>query len=249
MLVTSGHGWHTVDFVDYSLTKGTLIFVQPGQVQQWHVNNPVEAIIILIMPSALPHRSGFIQPREIELLALDLWSTQLKLLSLDEKEVLAELLRLKSDHYNFDSSNLDVSLIRHELIALLLRIAKIQQTRDQNPNLVSHQLYRMFLKELEANFHKQHSINYYASFLGCSESTLGRACVRAVGYAGKQIIDRRIALEAQRMLAHSSSSIADIAAYLGFSEATNFVKFFDDLLEKTPSAFRNKMTGAMHDKS
>jgi AraC-like DNA-binding protein len=249
MLVTSGHGRHTVDFVDYPLCKGKLIFVRPGQVQQWHVNHPMEAILTLIMPSALPHRRGFIQPHEIELLAFDVWNTQLQLTQTDDEQIHSGLLRLKSDHDSFDASNLDVSLIRHELITLLLRIAKIQQTGNYSPTLIARPLYRLFLKELEANFHKQHSINYYASFLGCSESTLSRACLNAVGYAGKQVIDRRIALEAQRMLAHSSSTIADIAAYLGFSEATNFVKFFRRMIRETPSAFRSRMTGVMNVKS
>lgn len=242
MLVTSGQGVHTVDFVDYPLSQGSLLFVRSGQVQRWPANASLEATLILIAPSALPHRSGSVLPREVELLALDDWCTQLQLGKEDSERISSDMLRLKTDHDNFDASRLDVSLMRHEMLALLLRIAKMQQARADSTAHSGRPLYRLFQKELEANFQKQHSLGYYANRLACAESTLSRACLTAAGCPGKQVIDRRIALEAQRMLAHSTASIADIAAYLGFSEATNFVKFFRRAIGETPSAFRSKMT-------
>jgi AraC-like DNA-binding protein len=198
--------------------------------------------LILIAPSALPHRSGSVLSREVELLALDDWCTQLQLGKEDRERISSDMFRLKTDHDNFDASRLDVSLIRHEMLALLLRIAKMQQARADSTAHSGRPLYRLFQKELEANFHKQHSLGYYANRLACAESTLSRACLTAAGCLGKRVIDRRIALEAQRMLAHSAASIADIAAYLGFSEATNFVKFFRRTIGEAPSAFRSKMT-------
>jgi len=246
MLVTSGQGVHAVDFVDYPLSQGTLLFVRSGQVQRWPVSDTLEATLILIAPSALPHRSGSVLPREVELLALDDWHTQLQLGKENNERICSDMLRLKSDHDHFDASRLDVSLIRHEMLALLLRIAKLQQAKTDSTAHTGRPLYRLFQKELEANFQKQHSLGYYANRLACSESTLSRACVAAAGCPGKQVIDRRIALEAQRMLAHSVASIADIAAYLGFSEATNFVKFFRRTIGEAPSAFRSKMIAPMN---
>jgi AraC-like DNA-binding protein len=249
MLITSGQGVHTVDFVDYPLSQGTLLFVRAGQVQRWPADDSLEATLILLAPSALPHRSGSVLTREIDLLALDDWHTQLQLVTQNSVRIHSDMLRLKSDHDNFDASKLDVSLIRHEMLALLLRIAKLQQAQADSTAHTGRLLYRLFQKVLEANFQKQHSLGFYANRLACAESTLSRACLAAVGSTGKQVIDRRIALEAQRMLAHSITSIADIAAYLGFSEATNFVKFFRRSIGETPSAFRSKMTAPMNVKA
>jgi AraC-like DNA-binding protein len=67
---------------------------------------------------------------------------------------------------------------------------------------------------------------------------LSRACVQVVGQTAKQLIDRRLALEAKRLLAHSQMPVAHIGHQLGFSESTNFVKFFRRLGEETPQQFR-----------
>ena len=58
------------------------------------------------------------------------------------------------------------------------------------------------------------------------------------GINAKAHIDRRVALEAKRLLVHTNHSVESIAARLGFSESTNFVKFFKRVESLTPSSFR-----------
>lgn len=54
----------------------------------------------------------------------------------------------------------------------------------------------------------------------------------------KEFIDRRVVLEARRLLAHSDHTAARIAARLGFTSATNFTKYFHQRTGTTPIAFR-----------
>jgi AraC-like DNA-binding protein len=60
------------------------------------------------------------------------------------------------------------------------------------------------------------------------------------GKTAKALLTDRIALEAKRLLVHSSMSVAAIAEALGFEEATNFVKFFKRETRVTPGAFRRQ---------
>ncbi|MEL7362149.1 MAG: helix-turn-helix domain-containing protein, partial [Bacteroidota bacterium] len=48
----------------------------------------------------------------------------------------------------------------------------------------------------------------------------------------------RVGLEARRLLATTSDTVEAIGFRLGFSEATNFVKFFKRVVGITPEAFR-----------
>ena len=66
----------------------------------------------------------------------------------------------------------------------------------------------------------------------------------AEGRTAKEMIDERVALEAKRLLAHTCSSLAEIGCQLGFSEATNFVKFFKRTAGMTPSTFRSRFVAA-----
>jgi AraC-like DNA-binding protein len=52
-------------------------------------------------------------------------------------------------------------------------------------------------------------------------------------------------VEAQRLL-HSTASVAEIAHQIGFSESTNFVRFFRRGLSVTPPAFRQTALPASH---
>lgn len=58
------------------------------------------------------------------------------------------------------------------------------------------------------------------------------------------MVTDRIVLEAKRLLVHSLLPVANIGYELGFSEATNFVKFFHRGTRQTPGAFRAQMLRA-----
>jgi AraC-like DNA-binding protein len=239
MLVMSGQGSHRVDFKDWPLTAGSLLFVRPGQVQQWASDSDYEAQLILIAPSAFPFGNGMVASRELEHLGLDDWQTCVSMQTRAAQEVGEDLRRLQRDFDRFESSELDVALIRHELMALVVRLAKLQHAMvDNSVRQSSRPTYRIFQRELETSFRHEHSLAFYARRLGYAQSTISRACLAAEGRSAKQVIDRRIALEAQRLLVHSTASVMQIAHQLGFSEATNFVKFFRRMIGSTPSAFR-----------
>ena len=177
--------------------------------------------------------------RELEYLGLDDWQTCISMPPLATQEVAEDLRRLQRDFDRFESSELDVALIRHELMALIVRLAKLQHAMvGSSVRQTSRPTYRVFQRELETGFRHHHSLAYYAKRLGYAQSTISRACLASEGRSAKQVIDRRIALEAQRLLVHSTASVADTAHLLGFSEATNFVKFFRRTIGLTPSGFR-----------
>lgn len=246
LLVTSGTGKHTVDFVDWPVSAGSLLFVRPGQVQQWYLPGGIEGQLVLIAPSALHSAGGRSPTRESRLLALDEWPSCTRLSSDLVVEVTDEMFRLRRDFDCFDQSDLGVALIRHLLLCLLLRLTRwcaAQSNGALVPN-ANRTMYRMFVRELEASFRERHGVRQYAERLGYSESTISRACLAAEGRSAKLVIDRRVALEAERLLVHSEATVAEIGHQLGFSEPTNFVKFFGRMIGTTPAAFRQSVARA-----
>lgn len=243
MLVTKGTGRHGVDFEDGPLAPGSLVFVRPGQVQQWRLPSRVEAELVLVAPAALPQASGIVVPREVEALALDDWPSVSTLAPDHAAEIAADLARLRRDFERFETTDLDVALIRHQLLIVLVRIARLHREHDRQTREPAGRraIYRSFRRELEAHFATSRSLRFYAKRLGYAESTVSRACLTAEGRSAKQVIDRRVALEAQRLLAHSTATVAEIAHRIGFSEATNFVKFFRRQTGRTPQDFRREM--------
>ena len=100
-----------------------------------------------------------------------------------------------------------------------------------------------FRAAVDRDFASVRRVEDYAHALGYSARTLSRATLAADGVTAKEFIDRRVLLEAKRLLAHSDQSAARIAAQLGFSSATNFSKFFHRHTGKSPLGFRGTIRG------
>ncbi|MFI2345859.1 helix-turn-helix domain-containing protein [Streptomyces sp. NPDC019443] len=94
--------------------------------------------------------------------------------------------------------------------------------------------YRLHQYELERAFAVQHQAHDYATRLGYSLRTLNRVCRQATGHTAKQLNDASVTLEAKPLLAHTDLSAASISHRLGFTEPTNFSKFFARATGQTP---------------
>lgn len=121
---------------------------------------------------------------------------------------------------------------------MLLQIDRLRQGTD--PGAGGGETYARFSAELERSYATTRRAEDYAHRLGYTVKSLTRACLAATGQPVKQLIDVRVALEAQRLLAHTDDPVAVIAHWLGFSEPTNFGKFFTRLTGTTPGDFRRE---------
>ncbi|HEY8356307.1 MAG TPA: AraC family transcriptional regulator [Ramlibacter sp.] len=237
LLVHAGAGTHRVEFVDHALARGDVLLVHPGQVQQWDLQDTLEGDLVLVSAEALAPVTAPARA-DMEMLALDDWPAKV---SLDEETLAAALMdvgRLRADVARFEGSPLDAALIWHELVALLLRVARERPQPRVAVARSDSEIYSLLMRELEKSLDQRPSVRDLAQRTGYSESTLARACRATTGRTAKDAVDQRMALEAKRLLVHSDASVATIASKLGFSEPTNFVKFFRRLTGTSPLAFR-----------
>jgi AraC-like DNA-binding protein len=52
------------------------------------------------------------------------------------------------------------------------------------------------------------------------------------------LLDRRVALEAARLLVQGRAGVAEVGHALGLSEPTHFIRFFVRMIGATPASFR-----------
>jgi AraC-like DNA-binding protein len=101
--------------------------------------------------------------------------------------------------------------------------------------------YSAFLEAIERNLSVAHTVRELVGPLGYSERTVSRACRKVTGQTARDVLNTRLILEAKRLLAHTDKPAAVIAAELGFSEPTNFHKFFTRHTSQRPSQFREAL--------
>jgi AraC-like DNA-binding protein len=232
--VDSGGLAHTVDFTGYALRPAQWLWVRPGQVQRWGDLRGAEGSLILFEREFLdpataslaaiddPHRPALHQPVEPD--AGDLRDC-------------AALLGRSFSAAGRLSLDAHLAVLRHLLAALVLRLAHVA-ARAGGPGTEANETFLRFRDAVERDFARTRRVEDYAQVLGYSPRTLSRAALAAAGVGAKELIDRRVVLEAKRLLAHSDQPANLIAHQLGFSSATNFSKYFQQRTGQTPISFR-----------
>ncbi|TQF04566.1 helix-turn-helix domain-containing protein [Kitasatospora acidiphila] len=241
MLVRGGKGTAMVDFVAHPCTPGTLLHLRPGQVQRLPSDpsgRPADLDAVLLLftadfPPPLPATREVLDG--FGPVAWQLAPTEFDAFDRAAMELAEEYRALRDDQL----SELTGALMRQLLGALLIRLARLavhgEHPATRPPGADIHLAFR---RELERSFATTRSVEDYAARLGYSPRTLTRACLAATGRSAKQLADARVALQAQRLLAHTELPVAAIGRALGFTEATNFGKFFARETGRTPGEFR-----------
>ncbi len=235
----SGVLWHTVDFTAYALEPGSWLWVRPGQVQQWHDLHAAEGTLILFEPD-------FLDALTAEAAALrNPHAPVLHTAVGEDREALdraGEHLRREFPQPLQLPPEVHVAVLRHLLAALVLRLAHLAGPAG-TPIGEPPEVFLRFRDAVERDFTRVRRVEDYAHALGYSPRTLSRATLAAAGVGAKEFLDRRVILEAKRLLAHSDRSAAQIATQLGFSSATNFTKYFHQRTGASPIAFRAQVRG------
>ncbi|MEZ5626489.1 MAG: AraC family transcriptional regulator [Rhodocyclaceae bacterium] len=238
LLIEGGRSQHMVDFVDHVLQPGRVVLIRPGQIQRWHMQAGLDGLLVLIANDAL---APLLTRSEnaLALLQLEAWPPACTPSDGLFAAVCGDFHRMREEIAGFAGDAVDSAIIRLSLRTALLRLSREALTEPAGtPGSRETMLYRLLVREIEVNLDARLSVLDYARRIGYSERTLARACIATVGLTAKVVIDQRVALEAKRLLHHSPASVARIGHQLGFTEPTNFVKFFRRLVGMTPQAFR-----------
>ncbi|WP_435819390.1 helix-turn-helix transcriptional regulator [Micromonospora violae] len=225
ILTTRGHGDAELDFHLLPCRPGTLLRVRPGQVLRC-AGPQFDATVVAWDPAAL-------RDFDVDLATTATWR---QLAGEDEDAVISEVSQLAVDCQRHPDGPTARALLRHQLAVLLLRLALAHA--EQSPARPEDETFHRFHREVEHSYPQTRRVEDYAAELGCSVRTLTRACLAVTGRSAKQVIDERVALQAGRLLAATDQPIAHIGRWLGFSEPTNFGRFFTREVGVSPGAFR-----------
>ncbi|MGW3607028.1 helix-turn-helix transcriptional regulator [Micromonospora sp. NPDC005161] len=225
ILTTRGHGDAELDFHLLPCRPGTLLRVRAGQVLRC-AGPQFDATVVGWDSEAL--RGLDVDP--------DAPPTWRQLAGEDEDAVISEVSQLAVDCQRHRDTPAGRALLRHQLAVLLLRLAL--PGGDRSGGRPEAETFHRFCREVEHAYQYTRRVEDYAAALGCSVRTLTRACLAVTGRSAKQVIDERVALQAGRLLAATDEPIARIGRDLGFSEPTNFGRFFTREIGLSPGAFR-----------
>ena len=235
MRVERGATVHTVDFQEYPIGAGDVIWVRAGQVHQWGRIDRIEGTVALFDPHVLDdHTLKLAQAPWI--VAQSHWPvTALVEPSLARALDALFVIEHREDH---GGSDLARAARAHALAAALLHLVRVQAQSRRIVTGSAHDAVARFRDELEENFAGWHHVTEYARRLGYSTRTLNAHVRASTGRSAKAVIDERVTLEAKRLLVHTDAPIGEIGETLGFDDASNFTNYFRRTAGTAPTAFR-----------
>ncbi|MGO4567015.1 AraC family transcriptional regulator [Rhizobium sp. 2YAF20] len=257
ILITRGECVQIIDFERVLCSAGTMLILRPGQAHNFGRSEDWEGWIVLFKPQILLP-TALLRNAPVALAPEHLPA----LLQLNDQELRRasdSVLRMHEDSLIASSPETDGSLrslghepvhltadvhalLQFQLYALLtwLSIAHKKQGAMGPRHTGASQRFDRFRDLLEQRFAEWSRLSDYSKHLGCTEKSLTRATLSAVGMTAKALISKRINLEAKRLLAHTDLPIGVIAGRLGFQDAAHFSKFFKREANCTPKQFRTQ---------
>lgn len=234
VLFTKGKGIHEIDFNSYPVSPGALFFLNPGQTHTWKLSKDVEGYIFFhtrnfydeaFTNERLQNFPFFGSMHHSPLLNLKTGQTHALFLF---KEILNEYQ--KNYAFKFRKILALTHLLYIELSGFYVPSAGIE-----NENYTSR-LYD-FERLIEQNYKQMRSPGEYARQMNITERHLNRITRISLNKTPTDLILDKITLEAKRILAHTTSSIGQVAESLGYTDVSYFSRLFKKKTGQTPKEF------------
>ncbi len=237
--VYEGQGYHSIDFTDYNYKEGTVLLVRKGQIHKFFRSPNVKGYLLVFTEEFI---IGHLNRMEA-LKSMQLFNDSLsfpKIAFNDEEEFsdFTILLKHLEQEYNV-KDNFSIGITRSVLHIVITKLFRIKAKKG---HFVERKKYMSqfleFHKLVEEDCFKSKKVQYYAQKLGVSAKTLNNIVKNVVNDSAKTFIDERTIMQIKRLLISTDHSVKEIAYISGFSDSTNFFKYFKKFTGNWPEVFR-----------
>ena len=227
LLLRSGGAVIDVDGKNRTTSAPALIVVPPGIVHGFRFVPGIEGVVLTLSSDFIHRASGAADPLHQIL-------EHARLISLAPEvadrlgRVSLEMLDIQADRR--DGQRALLSAFAETWVRLAARsIDRTAAVLQDDPRMDR-------LRGLvEQHFHDQKPVSFYAEALGMTVRNLSRLTQRHFGCTPKDLINRRVALEARRLLLYSNASGRQVATELGFQDPSYFSRFYERMTGARPS--------------
>ncbi|MCD9856791.1 helix-turn-helix transcriptional regulator [Epilithonimonas sp. JDS] len=240
IFITEGSGTLTLNENKVSIRPQTIIFTSPGQVRRWEIEQQVKGYTLFFDKDFLhlffsdelflyrfQYFHQYSHPAEMQ---IDETSFG-KCLQLVQ-EIEHEFGQIQND------SNHMIRSILYQLLIVLNRY--YAGAYHVQPDTYVHTDFYRFRSLLEKRFLQDQTVDAYTRMLNISPGFLNKICRQFSGLSAQQMIHHKLVSEIKKQL-HQNKSAKEISYELGFSDPSNFNRFFKKMTHITPQQYRKSI--------
>lgn len=241
VIFTEGTGQHEIDFNTYSIQRGSVFFLRPGQSHFWQFESEPAGYIFF-------HTREFYDlhflDRKLNSFSYYFSLKNPPVLTLPEEMIKSTVSRFREINAEFSQEQ----PFKKPRLASLLDLVYIDLARNYVPHStwdsVASPTYLKTLvlleKYIEESYQKEKSAKFYAERLNITTKHLNRITRTTLSRTTTELITDRVILEAKRLIVHSQNPLSRISDILGFSDYAYFSKVFKLRTGITPRDFKRK---------
>jgi len=226
VFLSTTSGKHIIDGKESRVETPCILIIRKDSVHHWELGLPIEGFVLLVKKSFVDQSLD----REITRLVDEI--SMFDTIYLKENGIIPTLLEILSQEENKISQE---GLFRSLLAKALENTNKIEQYTS-----LSNNLYLRFIELLNKDSKIINNVAFYADLLHTTPQNISAACKKNADNTASQILAAYIIKEAKRLIFYTNNSIAEIAFALGFTDKSNFSKYFKRYAGFTPSEFKKQ---------
>ncbi|AZB10587.1 helix-turn-helix domain-containing protein [Chryseobacterium sp. G0162] len=240
IFIEEGRGTFTLDENKMPVAPQTVIFTSPGQIRCWEIEEQVKGYTLLFEKDFL----HLFFSDELFLYRFQYFHqysspTQMQVSEVSFGKCLDLLYGIEQEFGQLqnDSNHLIRSLLYQLLVILNRYYASVYNV--QRDTSVHSDFYR-FRSLLEKKFVDDRSVEVYSRMLNISPGFLNKICKQFSGLSAQQMIHYKVISEIKKQL-YQNKSAKEISYEFGFSDPSNFNRFFKKLTGITPQQYRKNI--------
>ncbi len=245
--IKSGIGKHTIDGDVFELEADTIYVIGEGQIHDFLEGRDLKGYLLRYKLTVLPPELTM-YATDYSILQVISASNSLQLTPEEAHDFdlcFEQLLQESRHRKRLDKSN---HIFHFVLLTLLSRINhKIKSLSDHlrdHYDSIDHN-YKKLILLIEEHYKKKHELPFYADHLRMTTRQLSQLTESETGETAKQLINKRLMIEAKRLLTFTNMSFKEIAFDLGYKEAAYFSRLFKRKTGQSPKAFRQDIQSQM----
>lgn len=240
--IESGEAIHATDFVEYSLTANTILFVPPGLKHRMHIDRSVTGLYMLFNEDFIQYnRQNHVPLKDYRLFNNPEFKSLITVAE-ESAQKLRDIAGMIDREYS-SPDNYSSDIVLNLLHLFLLESRRIFDWQNQVPKESQEETpdttIIRFKQLIEENFASEKNVSPYAEMLNINPSCLNELTKRLTGITAGELIRNRVIDETKKLLYSSNLSGKEIAYQLGFEDPAYFSRFFKKYTGTTLKEFRD----------
>ncbi len=238
--VYEGQGYHTIDFTDYNYSDGTVLLIRKDQIHKFFRSPNVKGFLLVFTEDfILSHLNAMEASKAMQLFNEALSYPKIEFNSMDEFHDFTVLIKHLSQEYMV-KDDFSIGITRSVLHIVITKLFRVKAKKGNFQKRKKHlPQFLEFQKFVNDDCFESKKVQYYAMKMGVSSKTLNNIVKSVLNISPKVFIDERVMIQIKRLLIGTDLSIKEIAYMSGFSDSTNFFKYFKKFASISPMEFRN----------